>query len=53
MKKKETKENEKKVGLPSAPNMTLGKDGFAECQIWDTRQTSLRAPHIRNLGTEN
>ena len=23
----------KKVGFPSAPNLALGKDGFAECWI--------------------
>jgi len=42
----------KKLGLPSAPNLALGKDGFAEFQIWDTQQTSLRATHIRSLGIE-
>ena len=41
------------LGLPSAPNLALGKDEFAECQIRYTRQIALRAPHTRSLGIEN
>ena len=39
------KEEEGKKGLPSAPNLALGKHCFAECQIESTRQTSYTITH--------
>jgi len=48
--KKKKKKNEK-TGFAKCPDPTLGKSGFAECQISDTRQThrGLRIvdPHHR------
>ena len=44
----EKKENKKKQVWK------LKKNGFAESQNWNTRQTALRAPHTRSsLGFEN